>query len=161
MGKALTTTTSDTKSASTKFAAAMARIADLQVMEDTYRDRELAMLASGAKFDVEDSLATATAAAAEALAATGELPKQKQNGKSPIHEIVRTRSAIKLALEIARSNADSLRLDAARERHDARQADLRKVGAKMVEAIFTLDRALRERDALVNEIGSPGGHAWN
>jgi hypothetical protein len=140
--------------ASSQYVAALAVLADLQKRDDLLRDQELARMKRGERIDAEAALGvSATEQAAAALLAGQPFPAPRR-GRSYL-DLLAERAAIRRAIELGRDQADRLRLAAAGERLAARQDELREIGKQMVWAVIGLDRVLRARDALVNEIGMP------
>jgi hypothetical protein len=148
-----TAKTSPTPSSPTvaEYEAAVATEVRLVALGDALRDEELERLARGEKIEAEDiARINTTEAQAEALLRGDAVAKQR---KRTIRDIVGERAVVRLALEKAGARAELARREMAAERYANSQQELRDVGRKMVEAIWQLDRALRERDALVNRIG--------
>jgi hypothetical protein len=155
----VTIAVSDEPTAREEYAAAIQRTIELRDRLEANRQEELSF--KGERPDAEViQLLTATQQAAEALAATGELPPQGTKRKRTFNDILRERRAIEKAIEMVNARTEILRLKAAGERFAEKQDEVRLIGRMMIDAVITLDRTLRARDEVVREIGLPPASLW-
>jgi hypothetical protein len=137
----------------TGLASILATLNDLRAQDDDLRNEELKRMAAGEKIEPEEIVS---------IKAQREAAEKLLRGESPIKQARRTfrslleqRETIRLAINLAQEKFERARLEAAGDRFTERQSDIARVAQRMVAALFELDRAMRERDLLVHEIGLP------